>query len=332
MVTVGIIGADEAAVRRARALLALPDRCEVVGVWDRDPRAATVLADELDLAVFETFEEVLASVGAVVVAGVSEARQRSARAALEAGLDVLIEPPLAEAADIAHGLLSSIVRAPRRPVAMVAHEDHFDPAFAALRELLVGQTIVAIDIERADPLRPPGPAEPESDRDVVRDLMMHDLQLMLALTDQGVSATQAAGRRLRPSGPIDHAQALLVLDNDVLVSLTASRAGGARRRRVAVLTTQARFVADLDQGLIEAVRTTGVGEERLDEVAQRVLVGHRDASVELAEAFIRCVERRSPPEVGVGMGIAVQEAVDAIVKRVAFVSSRPAARRDQTVV
>jgi hypothetical protein len=62
-------------------------------------------------------------------------------------------------------------------------------------------------------------------------------------------------------------------------------------------------------------------------VAQRVTVAHVDPAIAQAEAFLRYVERRTSPEVGIGMAIACQEASLAILKRIELVAHRPALRR-----
>ena len=76
--------------------------------------------------------------------------------------------------------------------------------------------------------------------------MSQDLQFVMALTGEPIAATQAVGRRIRRGGPIDHAQALLVMEDDLVASLVASRAGAAHVRRLWVTTTTAEIMADLD--------------------------------------------------------------------------------------
>jgi predicted dehydrogenase len=324
MVRAIVLGAGLAGERHASAFRALADRCLVAGVYDPDRDAARRLAMTLGVPLLEELEPAFQEAHVAVIAGTVEQRPALARAALERGLDVLIEPPLAHSADLAHGLLSAIVRAPRRPVAMVAYDEHFDPTVRELRALVADQTLIALHAERMDPAVAGGPTPA---LDVVQDLMQRDLQFVLALTGEPIAATQAAGRRLRRGGPVDHAQALLVMEDDLVASLVASRAGGARVRRIWVTTTQAEIVADLDAQTIEAVRSTGVAAGRYESIAQRIAVGHQDPAVAQAEAFLRYVERRTAPEVGIGMAIACQEAAMAILKRIELVAHRPAMRR-----
>jgi predicted dehydrogenase len=324
MVRAIVLGAGPAGARHARAFRALDDRCLLAGVYDPDREAARELAMALGIPLLEELEPAFQEAHVAIVAGTVELRPTLARAALERGLDVLIEPPLASTVDLAHGLLSAIVRAPRRPIAMVAYDEHYDATVRELRELVADQTVIAVHAERLDPAISGGPTP---DLDVVQDLMQRDLQFVLALTGEPIAATQAAGRRMRRGGPVDHAHALLVMEDDLVASLVASRAGRSRGRRIRVTTTQADMTADLDLRLIEAVRTTDSTPGRHEAIAQRITVPYVDAAVTQAEAFLRCVDRRVSPEVGIGMAIACQEASLAILKRVELVAHRPALRR-----
>jgi predicted dehydrogenase len=322
MVRAIVLGAGLAGRRHARAFRALADRCLVAGVYDPSPETGKALAMELGIPWLEALEPAFDEAHVAIVAGTVEQRPALARAALERGLDVLIEPPLASSVELAHSLLSAIVRAPRRPIAQVAFDEHFDPTVRELRALVADQTLIAVHGERMDP----SAVGPTPELDVVADLMSHDLQFVLALTGEPIAATQAAGRRVRRGGPIDHAQALLVLEDDLVASLVASRAGATHVRRIWVTTTQAEILADLDARTIEAVRpTASIG--RHESIAQRIELPHEEPAVAQAAAFLRCVERRTAPEVGIGQAIAVQEAALAIVKRVELIAHRPAMRR-----
>jgi predicted dehydrogenase len=323
MLPILVLGAGPAARRHVDAFRALGDRCALTGVYDPDPSASAALAQETGVSVVEHLETALEEASAAIVCGALQQRPILARTALERGLDILVEPPLASTADMAHGLLSAIVRAPRRPVAMVAYDEQFDPTVRELRALLADQVLVAIETERQDPVV----AGPLAEDDVVHELMTQDLQFVLGLSDQQIAATQAAGRRVKRSGPIDHAQALLVLEDDTVASLVASRAGGARVRRIAVTTTHARVEADLDERVIEVVRTSEYRAGRVESIAQRVTVPWHDPTALQAETFVRYCERRTSPEVGIGTAIAVHEAAAAILKRVELVQHRPALRR-----
>ncbi|MCW2986316.1 MAG: Gfo/Idh/MocA family oxidoreductase, partial [Conexibacter sp.] len=322
MVRAIVLGAGVAGERHARAFRVLADRCLLAGVYDPDPEAAKKLAMTMGIPWLEALEPAFQEAHVAIIAGAVEHRPRLARAALEQGLDVLIEPPLATSVELAHGLLSAIVRAPRRPVAQVAFDQHYDPTVRELRALVADQTLVSVHADRMDA----SVSGPAPELDVVHQLMAHDLQFVLALSGEPIAATQAAGRRNRRGGPIDHAQALLVMEDDLVASLVASRAGGAHVRRIWVTTTQAEIQADLGTRTIEAVRTTTT-TGRHEAIAQRIELPYEDPAVVQAAAFLRYAERRTAPEVGIGQAIATQEAALAIVKRIELIAHRPAMRR-----
>src|SRR3954451_9148410 len=185
MVRAIVLGAGAAGERHARAVRALADRCLLAGVYDPDPEAAKRLAMTLAIPWLEALEPAFQEAHVAIVAGSVDTRPRLARAALEAGLDVLIEPPLAPTVEQAHGLLSAIVRAPRRPVAQVAFDEHYDPTIRELRALVSDQTLVSVHADRLEPAT----GGPAPELDVVHELMVHDLQFVMTLTGEPIAAT-----------------------------------------------------------------------------------------------------------------------------------------------
>src|SRR3954464_10499180 len=115
MVRAIVLGAGPAGERHARAFRALAARCLLAGFYDPEPEAAKQLAMTLAVPWLEALDPAFQEAHVAIVAGAVGHRVRLARAALEAGLDVLIEPPLGPTVEDAHVLLSAIVRAPRRP-------------------------------------------------------------------------------------------------------------------------------------------------------------------------------------------------------------------------
>ena len=77
---------------------------------------------------------------------------------------------------------------------------------------------------------------------------------------------------------------------------------------------------------LEAIRSTQtIG--RHEQVLQRITLPHEDPCVAQAAAFLRYVERRTAPEIGIGQAIACQEAAQAILKRIELIAHRPAMRK-----
>lgn len=325
MIRVALLGAGPVAENHARGLRAHRADCTIVGVYDEQPLVAAACAQTLGVAPFSELELLWDEVDAVVACELGTARARVVGTALSRGIDVLIEPPLAMSEPEMQRMLGGIVRAPRRPVAMVGHDELYNPALGALRELLQGVTVVSIDVERHDPK---SPAALPASFDIVQEMLLPDLELVSALMGQPVAATQAAGGKSRPDEPFDHARALLVLDDNTIVSLTASHCGATRVRRISVTTTEAVVTCDLDAGVVEAVKTLNMDEQgNLGSVIHRIDVPHRDPFEAQAEAFLDCIARRAKPRLNLGAVTAAEETGEAIRNRMALIDRRAPSRR-----
>ena len=325
MIRVAILGAAPAAHDHARAFAAHRSVCQLTAVYDEHAATAQAFAHEHDLEAVTELEPLWETIDAAVICDLGERRARVIGTALSHGVDVLIEPPLAMSEQELQRMLGGIVKAPRRPVAMVGHDALYNPALLALRDLLDGETIVSVEIERHDPK---SPAELTQDFDIVHEMLLPDIELIGALMDQPVVATQAAGARSKPSEPFDHARALLVLDDNTLVTLTASHCGSARVRALRVTTSDALVHCDLDAGVIEAVRTLKVDEAgNIGSMRHRIDVPHRDAHEAQADAFLDAIARRAKPRLSIGAVIAAEEVADAIAGRIALVDRRAPSRR-----
>ncbi len=325
MIRVALLGAGSVAEDHGRGLRAHRADCTIVGVYDEQPLVAAACAQSVGVPPFSELEPLWDEVDAVVACDLGASRARIVGTALARGIDVLIEPPLAMTEPEMQRMLAGIVRAPRRPVAMVGHDELYNPALGALRELLAGSTIVSIDVERHDPKSPA--ALPDS-FDIVRSMLLPDLELIGALMGQPVAATQAAGGKSKPDQPFDHARALLVLDDNTLVSLTASHCGATRVRQVRVTTTEALVTCDLDAGVVEAVKTLSLDDAgNLGSVVHRIDVPHRDPYEAQAEAFLDCIVRRAKPRLNIGAVVAAEETGDAIRNRMALIDRRAPSRR-----
>ena len=325
MIRVALLGAGEMAEHHARGLRAHRADCSIAGVWGEDSEAAAARADSLGVAAVEDLEQVGEHVDAVIAGDLGEARARIVGSALAKGVDVLIEPPLQMTETEKQRILGGIVRAPRKPVVMVGHDELYNPALSAVRQLVSGMTIVSIDVERHD-VRSTG-AIPES-FDIVGSMLAPDLELVSALMGQPVIATQSAGGRSKPDHPFDHARALLVLEDNTLVTLTASCSGSARVRELKITTTDALLRCDLDRGIVEAIKTVSVDESgSIGSVVHKIDVPYRDPFEVQIESFLDCIARRLKPRLTIGAVMEAEETADAIRNRMALLDRRAPSRR-----
>jgi predicted dehydrogenase len=191
-----------------------------------DPNEAARMAAETQYGVtgFRTIEECLTAgkVDAASVCVPTVAHAECARTLLAAGVDLLIEKPLAaslaEADEIA-GLKRKLGR-----VVQVGHLERFNPAVRAVRELL--NRPMFFEVHRLSVFTPRS-----LDVDVVLDLMIHDLDIVMKLVGEPVREVRAVGLPVL-SRKVDIANVRLEFENGCVANFTASRVSTERVRKM----------------------------------------------------------------------------------------------------
>jgi predicted dehydrogenase len=271
-----VIGAGYFGRLHARKLAAHPE-VELVAVVDRDAERARALAQELGCRAAREAREIASEVELASVAVPTEAHHEVGRALLEAGVHVLIEKPLAASlaqADELIGLARS-----RGLVLAVGHQERFNPAFVALRQALTRALFV--DAERLAPFKERG-----RDVDVVLDLMIHDLDLVLALARAEPVAISACGFRVLTDA-VDIANARLEFADGCVANLSASRVSRTPVRKLRVFQPDCYLSADLQQACLRSVRRGANGVAEAERAFERA-----DALAAEIAAFVAAVRGR----------------------------------------
>jgi predicted dehydrogenase len=210
-VRIGVVGCGHFGRFHALKVASGP-RTILAGVCDRDPARAEALARETRSAVCG-LDELLNGCEAVIVAAPAESHYDIARAALLAERHVLVEKPiaatLAQADDLA-GLAQTQGR-----VLQVGHLMRYSAEYAAVSTRM-GRPLY-IEATRIAPFKPRG-----TDVSVILDLMIHDLDLVLALVDSPIASVDAVGAPIA-SPTEDIANARVRFENGCVATITASR-------------------------------------------------------------------------------------------------------------
>ena len=259
--------------KKKPALAARAD-CRLVGVADLERARAEALAAKLGCAAFSRHHEVFGLADAAVVAVPTERHHEVAAACLEAGLHVLVEKPLA--VDLAQSdALISLARSKKR-VLQVGHVERCNAGFRALAKRM--QRPLLIEAERLSGFKRRG-----ADVDVLLDLMIHDLDLCLALARAPVNEVSACGFRVLTED-IDIATARIEFANGCMANLSASRVSQAPVRKLRVFQPGMYVSADLQAGKLRYVKQAQGVIEELEEDH-----GGGDALAAQAESFVRAV-------------------------------------------
>ena len=217
--------------------------CRLVGVADLELARAQALASRFDCPAFSRHEDLVKLADAAVVSVPTEHHHAVAGACLEAGLHVLVEKPIA--VDLAQSdALIALARQKNR-VLQVGHVERHNAAFRALATRM--QRPLLIDAERLSGFKRRG-----ADVDVVLDLMIHDIDLCLALAGSEVSDLSACGFRVLTQ-EIDIATARIEFAGGCVANLSASRVSQVPVRKLRVFQPGLYVSADLRAGSLRYV-------------------------------------------------------------------------------
>ncbi len=279
-------------------------RAELAGVVDPDERRALAAASEFGCPILN-LEEAGSAADAAVVAVPTTAHTDTGCALLEAGLDVLVEKPIAPDPASARRLIDT-ARA-RSRVLQVGHLERFNPAVIALRGAIT--LPLFFEVHRLSVFSPRS-----LDVDVVLDLMIHDLDIVLALAAQAPEEIRAAGISIL-SPKVDIATARLAFPNGCIANLTASRVSTERVRKLRVF--QPRQYISLDYARQDAAVFEVAAPGATPQIGFRALAVEKDEPLRLElESFIDSVAARSTPAVTGEDGLRALEVALAVLAKI----------------
>lgn len=232
MLRVGIAGAGH--FGRYHALkAAASSRTKLSGVYDPDLERAKTVGWEAG-AKEQGFEDLLEASDAIIIAAPAEVHYDLAAQALRAGKHVLVEKPVAATLEQADAL--GALATERGLVLQVGHLERFSAAYQAMARR-IGAPLY-IEATRIAPFKPRG-----TDVSVILDLMIHDLDLVLALVDSEIETVDAVGAPVA-SPHEDIASARLRFQNGAVATITASRISPRTERRMRIFAQDAYIAAD----------------------------------------------------------------------------------------
>jgi predicted dehydrogenase len=251
-------------------------------VVDTDPARAAAMAAQYGAEPLADYRALAGRVDGAVVATPTTVHAEVAVALLEAGIDVLVEKPIAPDLDAATRMIAAAERGGR--ILQVGHLERFNPGVVALERRAT--LPLFFEIHRLNLFSPRS-----LDVDVVLDLMIHDVDIVLALTKTEPEEIRAAGVQIL-SKKVDIANVRLQFPNGCIANLTASRISTERVRKLRLFQPGQYLSLDYTR---QDLAIFSVGENRQ--------IGFEQAPVTKAEplqaqfeAFLASMESRNPPK------------------------------------
>ena len=227
-IRVGVLGTGSLGKEHLRiyAELAQAGRVELVGVHDAQAETARKIAAKHNARVFDSAAELAAGCDALNIVTPTMTHFELAKLLLLQGKHVLVEKPMtddtAQAADLVR------LAQQNNCVLQVGHVERFNPVFKYLESVATEPRF--IECHRLSPF----PAR-STDIGVVLDLMIHDLDVVLAFVKSPLVSVDAVGIPVLSKSE-DIANARLRFANGCVANLTASRVSPERMRKIRVFS------------------------------------------------------------------------------------------------
>ena len=294
----GTFGRNHARVYHQLAQEGAPVR--LVGVVDPDTARADAVAREFSCRSFGSIDQLVTTHSEVQAASVAVPTVHHVSAAqqlMEAGVDVLVEKPLATSLAEADELIRLAQRLGR--IGQVGHLERFNPAVRATVPVITRPMF--FEVHRLSVFTPRA-----LDVDVVLDLMIHDLDIVLSFVNSPVKEIRAVGLPIL-SGKVDIANVRLEFDSGCVANFTASRVSTERVRKLRFF--QPKQYVSLDYGRQDVmVFSVGLGDASGTpsvnpqiQVAKPPTTGEEPLHAEL-KSFLESVQQRARPTVALEDG------------------------------
>jgi predicted dehydrogenase len=236
-IRVGIVGVGYLGTQHARILSYL-EEADLQAVADIDFQKALQIGNRHGVRYFENYEDMIDEIDAAVVATDTSAHFQVSENLLRHGKHVLVEKPITET--VAQGERLVELAAKKNLILQVGHLERFNPAVEAVENLISDPRF--IEVQRLGSF-----SARSLDIDVVLDLMIHDLDIILALIKDEVVAIKSSGIHV-VSEKTDIANARLEFKSGCVATLTASRVHQGKVRKLRIFEPTSYYSIDyIDQ-------------------------------------------------------------------------------------
>jgi predicted dehydrogenase len=281
MIKVAVIGVGYLGMHHARIYSELPG-CELTAVVDVDPDRAGKIAAQFGCRAETDFRRLIGEVDAASIVVPTAQHFPVGLEFLRSGTDLLIEKPITSTVSEAAALIREAQKS--GAVLQVGHVERFNPGVREVFGCFKAPSF--IEAQRRAPFGVRG-----TDVDVTLDLMIHDIDIILALVKSKVKNVRAAGAGV-VSDHLDVASAWIEFENGCIALATASRVSSERLRRFRIFERD-RVISLNFQNQQVSVKT------KLDKDihVREIIPGTLEPLKAELESFLECVATRRQPMV-----------------------------------
>ncbi|MGR9115856.1 MAG: Gfo/Idh/MocA family oxidoreductase [Gammaproteobacteria bacterium] len=281
-----VVGTGYLGKFHAEKYASLPD-CELVAVVDINEVAAKEVAQKHGAVALSDYQPLLGEVDAVSIVVPTTLHHAVSKDFLNNGAHVLVEKPITVTVAEADELIDIAKR--KNVILQVGHLERFNPAVLGMDD--IDEKPLFIESHRLSPFNPRA-----NDVSVVLDLMIHDIDIILALVDSEVDRIDASGTSVLTRG-IDIANARLVFKSGCVANVTASRISMKMERKMRMFRPSSYIAIDFQNRVLTKHRT---GQKEMfpgipEIVTEESVFENGDALLEEIKHFVNCIHTGTNP-------------------------------------
>ena len=278
------------------------DDCELVAVVDVNEQAAKEVASNNDAQALTDYSSLLGNVDAVSIVVPTSLHHSVSRDFLNGGAHVLVEKPITVTVEEADELIE--IAKQKNLILQVGHLERFNPAVMGLDK---EEKPLFIEAHRLAPFNPRA-----NDVSVVLDLMIHDIDIILALIDSDIERIDASGTAVLTQGT-DIANARFTFKNGCVANVTASRISMKMERKMRMFRPSSYISVDFQNKVLTKHKT---GEKEMfpgvpEIVSEESVFENGDALMEEIRHFVECIHTGNNPLVS---GVAGRRALKTAIE------------------
>jgi hypothetical protein len=289
MIRIGLVGMGYLGRIHLKVLQDLPAHFHIAGVFDHNTDRSAELRSEIPgLSIFTSYQELLQNSDAVAIIASTPAHFDLAAQAIRSRKAVFIEKPICSLLIDAQQL--KVLAAQHQVLVQVGHIERFNPLLMALFTQIEGKAFQVLKSNRSASFQLRG-----SEVSVVLDLMIHDIDLVLALTSATIENIEVTAKQQQSEHP-DEVWAKLTFSNGMVAELFASRIAAQRTRTLDLSLLQETYHLDLINQAMTIQSITGENNT--------IHVKPHNAMQQQWLEFAHCYEQQLVPRVDIQAGIA----------------------------
>lgn len=283
------------------------DESELIGVVDSNIEQAQKVAQELSVPAFENYHGIIDQVDAVSVVVPTIHHFEIVKAFLENGVHVLVEKPFTATLEQAEALLHLSKK--QKVCLQVGHLERFNSVFIKFQDLIEKPGFIETTRVSSFPER-------GTDVDVVLDLMIHDIDLVLALTGEYPNKIQAVGMPILTK-KVDMSNVRLEFPSGCVVNMTASRISNNSERQMRIIQSKKNIclylTLDYEKGEARKIQVNVDEEPSMEDIKPEIFqLDKTDALMDEIQDFIKSILTGESPRVTALDGLKAMQVAEEI--------------------